>query len=399
MDITSDDVDDTLADVPVIVHFAMPIADINGMVEGKYFDALVHGEWSDMYGRQAKFDKEALPKMVANTRLAIASAVTESGEVVGLPIDQRNHEHGDAAGWIVDVRLSPDGGCVQAKPQWNQEGVRLIKSKTMRHFSASVYPGSNVIVGGSLCNWPAQIHSDGRRAQRPIELGAPQDDAPLEIIMPSADVETTAFDQEAFAARIRSEVKDEVLTAMRELMATPAAAPAPNGEGKTDILDVLELSGASQSVVTALKQRLMDERASWQKMAEQQVEEMVAAVNKEARIAEFATKLTAGGKGIVRVLNVGNADDFKKWLMSLTKPQLDFAKNLLSSIQDGSGLVDMREFGTSAEKKGGDKPLPAEVAQGLNSGKLTIADLSSPILAPALGDINQYDLSRWGGAK
>jgi hypothetical protein len=31
----------------------------------------------------------------------------------------------------------------------------------------------------------------------------------------------------------------------------------------------------------------------------------------------------------------------------------------------------------------------------LDSGAWTLADLSGPIVAPALGDLNQYDLSKW----
>ena len=142
--------------------------DLSLLKLGKIFDAVVPGTFIDMLGRKVTFKKADLQKYVKNTQAAIKAATTESGEVVGLPIDARGHEKGDSAGWIVEAAL--DDGKVRLTPKWTEIGEELIQKGIRRFFSPTVDTGSKVILGGSLTNWPATRDKKGKIMLRPIEL-------------------------------------------------------------------------------------------------------------------------------------------------------------------------------------------------------------------------------------
>ena len=56
-----------------------------------------------------------------------------------------------------------------------------------------------------------------------------------------------------------------------------------------------------------------------------------------------------------------------------------------------------QELGHGKQGQAGGAPLPKVYSEKLERGELTVADLSAPELA--LGDLAQYDLSRWNGGK
>lgn len=146
------------------------LAAIPGLADGKPFEALAPGSYTDMYGTRVKFDAKDFATYVENTRAAIQSSKTESGEVVGLPVDKTNHDHEGGAGWITEVNLS--GEKVLLTPKWTNSGADLIRSGERRFFSASVDPENKVILGGTLCNWPA-MRTKGKFNLKPIEMTSP----------------------------------------------------------------------------------------------------------------------------------------------------------------------------------------------------------------------------------
>jgi len=125
---------------------------------------------TDMRGNKVEIKKEDLPQLLENTQLAIESTRTESGEVVGLPIDLNNHDHQGGAGWIVGVELDAMRNVLRFIPRWTQAGLDLIKNDIRRFFSATFDPINRVIHGGSLTNSPATKNKRGQYLLRPIEL-------------------------------------------------------------------------------------------------------------------------------------------------------------------------------------------------------------------------------------
>jgi len=95
-----------------------------GLTDGRMFDALVAGTYTDMLGRVVEFKKKELAEYVSNTQQASEATRTESGDIVGLPIDSRNHDKQDAAGWIVAVEIV--GEVVRVIPKWTELGRDLI---------------------------------------------------------------------------------------------------------------------------------------------------------------------------------------------------------------------------------------------------------------------------------
>lgn len=128
----------------------------------KEFEALRPGSFRDMHGTSVTITDNDLETIVTETQKLIDASRDSSGEVVGLPIDTKNHDHGDAAGWIVGIRKV--GNKVMLKAKWTELGIEKISKNIMRLFSATLDLGAKVMKGGSLTNWPAVS------GLKPIEL-------------------------------------------------------------------------------------------------------------------------------------------------------------------------------------------------------------------------------------
>src|SRR6185295_2157091 len=132
------------------------------LTPGKPFEALRAGTFTDMLGRTATVTEDFLQRLVENTRRAIEATKSDSGEILGLPIDTQKHDHGDAAGWIVGIELND--GVLKLTPRWTELGVEKIKKGIKKLFSASLNMADAVLLGGSLTNWPAV------KGLKPVEL-------------------------------------------------------------------------------------------------------------------------------------------------------------------------------------------------------------------------------------
>jgi hypothetical protein len=136
----------------------------------KPFEGMAAGKFTDMSGQTVEIKSSDLPKIVEHTKASIESTRTESGEIVGLPIDPDGHNHAGGAGWIVDVSLDSSGTKIKFIPKWTEVGLKLIKDNIRRFFSVSLDLANKVILGGSLTNWPATRTKEGKILLRPIEL-------------------------------------------------------------------------------------------------------------------------------------------------------------------------------------------------------------------------------------
>jgi len=328
--------------------------------EGKWFDGLAAGEFIDMWGRQVEIKPEDMPEFLANTLQALEATQTDGGELVGLPIDGRDHEHGDAAGWIVDAALSPDGRKLRFKPRWTALGRELIESGRMRFFSATFSLRKKIVLGGTLTNWPATRDAQEKLLLRPIELARRGMRnifrSKGEKRMKNKLDELTRDERAALAAEILDEVFDLVRGGQRE-----------------------DGSSLRQEIDTAIRKRV-DARVAYEVSQQQAAQD----------VAEFCMALVGGSADAPRGLP-GAAGEYQSFLMKLTPPLREEAMTLLGKIQMG-GMIEFSELGHGRQLRG-KTPLPQAIASKLDSGALTLHDLGAPILD--LGDVDDYDLSKW----
>lgn len=148
-------------------------------------------------------------------------------------------------------------------------------------------------------------------------------------------------------------------------------------EQRTALLAQLTSGSNPPAELTALIDKQANERAL----------AMLAAAQRKEHCLALAASLTGGTAEIKTGLPV----DKTELAAFLESPTPEAAEKILLAIQK-TGLVDFSEHGHSREVTG-QQQLPAEIAAKLDSGQLTLADLSSPMLA--LGDLAQYNLTKW----
>lgn len=141
--------------------------------EAKDFDGMAAGTFVDMFGRKVTIKPNDLAEFVKNTDLLLKSTITDSGELVGLPVDVMDHAEGDGAGWIKGVSLAADRDVVKFTAEWNDLGQDLITRNIRRFFSPTIDLNKKQILGGTLTNWPASRNfQTGEILLKPIELSA-----------------------------------------------------------------------------------------------------------------------------------------------------------------------------------------------------------------------------------
>lgn len=404
----------------------------------KPFDGMACGNFTDMYGRKTSIKPDELAAYVKNTRALIASTKSESGDVVGLPIDCINHDHGNAAGWITDVELDEGGQKIRFTPRWNETGQWLISSDTQRFFSPTIDIANRVIMGGSLTNWPA-TRTASQILLRPIELsqsdlidgslddrvisirkafmdqffnGGWDDPYPVEcwndhLVCQWADelyqVDFTEKDGEfTFAAqaewrKIKLSYVNAALKFLSRLFTRPgqaepvingASTPAPitdHGE-KTMPEPTLEAVLASPANAAELN-KLIDERAN------ARVAELLEREHAKSHIAEFCASVTGGTETCPVGLPV-TSTELADFLTSLSADQLTAAEALLTKIQTAKA-VDFAEHG-HGRTLNGNRELPPEIAVSLRSWLENPANTVEQFFADnavELGSQSDYNLS------
>jgi hypothetical protein len=342
----------------------------DALTDGRTFDALAAGKFTDMGGRAVKFDLDELQAYLDNTIAAIEATRAESGELVGLPIDARGHEKGDGAGWIVGAELQGDK--IRFTPRWTEIGRELISKGIRRFFSATVDTVNKVILGGTLTNWPATRDKSGRVLLRPVELQ-------IQIRKEAnvTDTITIAEDQ------LRELIDGRVAEALKD--AKPAT-PAPVAD-----LAALLGPGLSEEAKAQRVAELQAQMETYRKQAELEFRAEMARLQHAQKMTELAQTLTGGTDAAPRGLRVA-AEELQAHLLKLEPDEAKFWGDLLGKTQK-DGFIEFGEVGHGHDPKGGSKSLPAEYAKMLDAGTLTIADLAAP--QAGLGDLDQYDLSKW----
>jgi hypothetical protein len=162
-----------------------------------------------------------------------------------------------------------------------------------------------------------------------------------------------------------------------------------------DPVKFLELQGVQNDIVNQFKDQML---AGYQVMKEQASREaanLIANIRRESDTAELCRRVTAGSEDAPRGLPGVIAKELQERLLALPFEQAKFWGGLLENIVK-TNLVEFAEIG-HGKRQAGAVELPTEVIAGLNKGELSVNDLSNPILG--LGDLTQYNLSMWTGAK
>jgi hypothetical protein len=339
----------------------------------KPFDGMAVGVFTDMRGRPVVIKREELPVYVANTQAALASTADSSGRVIGFPIDALNHNHGEAAGWIVDVQLSAHSeDIIQFVPRWNERGLSLINGDIMRFFSPNLDLETKTITGGSLTNYPASRTKNGQILLKPIELSE-QMYAGEGLDLADTLDELKSFITGLFTNAHTAEGEEQALSQ------PPIKGVTPMPEPTEQVLpETAELTAEQQTALESLVETRAKLR--FQGWLEQE--------QRKAEVIEFARTVT--GKGIPVP-----AEDLTAFLSSLTADQLGTAKTILAKIAE-TGTIDFVEHGHSRTLSGA-QPLPdwakAELKAWLDSKR----DLASFFTynAVELGNQSDYNLSEF----
>lgn len=356
----------TNKDIVNLADYSIGI-EIDELTEGKWFEGFAAGEFVEMWGREIEVKPEEMPTYLQNTLLAIGATVDESGAVVGLPIDACDHEGGEAAGWIVDVKMHESGQKLQFKPKWTEIGVELIKAGKMRFFSASFHLKKKVILGGTLTNWPATRDEKENILLQPISL--------------SREKPSVLKGLYNFLKGVFGDGEDE----------NPEKGDDTMGEEiKIEELDVVNLAKQDLEIEGdyASLSALVDAEAD--KRAAKMVAAQLALHKRREEIAQFVAGVTGGTEEHPVGLPV-QSDKLTAFMETLNEEQRELAEEILLTIHE-SGLVSFDEIGHNDDISG-KKELPEHVAKRLESGELKIEDLKDPMLA--LGDLSAYNLSKW----
>lgn len=302
----------------------------------KKFDGMSAGEFTDMRGRGVKFQPSELASYIENTKDVLESTRTESGELVGLPIDLDAHDHKGGAGWITGFELDAARNIIKFDVNWTQAGIDLIQNNTRRFFSPTVDPSEKVILGGSLTNWPASRDKKGRMMLRPIELSQDLQ----ELDMPEGiTLEGLRELGREFLASLKAAVK-------------PAESSEQENTDMTDQMNVAEFMQTPEAI------------AELEKRASEKAAELLKAEQLKSKVAEFSAKLTGG-----QVALSMKAEDITAALLSFSDAEkvMDF----IGKIAEAK-LVDFQEKGSAGTKEQ-KQAFPAELksfmAKWVDAGK------------------------------
>jgi hypothetical protein len=386
---------------------------------GKPFDGMAAGKFTDMYGREVEFKTGELAEYVRNTQAVLESTRDSNGEVVGLPIDALNHDHAEAAGWIIAVELA--GSVIRFTPRWTDRGRELISGNIMRYFSPSVDLTRKIILGGSLTNWPATRDAEtGAILLKPVELSAvlgtdaqaaPGGQSEMTTILDDLksfitslfnrkDSEPTNNGGESPADLanhdevIKMDVTREELTAMIAESVKAALASQPAAQQNKAEFSALVDAGLSEEVKAQRKAELEAYMASERAQAELEFRAQLERTRFEGKMTELAVRLTGGTDAHPYGLRVG-ADELKAHLMKLDADEAKFWTELLTGVQE-RGLIEFGEAGHGRVMQG-TRELPAEIKRLLESWLKNGGDLTGFFKANAveLGAMSDYNLAQY----
>jgi hypothetical protein len=199
-------------------------------------------------------------------------------------------------------------------------------------------------------------------------------------------------------AELSAEDRAELVKLVAAQMAPAPAAPPAANPGATSAIDMSQLLGVQPLTEDGKKKltELMQQQAAHvQEQAALAFQAQMGQIQRETALTDLSMRITGGTPDAPRGVKGTTAEDLKRHLSALPVNEAKYFGDLLSTIVK-DGLVEFSEMG-HAHRLTGTHQLPPEIAASLDKGEIKLADLSSSILG--LGDLTQYDLSKWQGSK
>lgn len=300
----------------------------------KPIDGLSAGTFTSMWGDVVEFKAEELETYAANTKRVINSTKTEGGEIVGLPIDMDMHDHRGGAGWIKDVIVDMERNILRFMVEWTSEGAEVIQKNIRRFFSPSTDPENQIVLGGSLTNWPATRDAkSGRILLRPIELSQFM----KEIDMPKT-LEELESGQTALTASV--DKLTTLMTAVNTKLAELSTQAPAAGDDKTKLdpdrinPELLELLGNGAG---------LEELGA---KAAEIAQDAVKAEKRKHAVVEFAARIAGGTKAKPFGLKVRPAD-LVALLVSIPEKQGNAVMKILEQSLDAA--IDFAQHGIDGD--------------------------------------------------
>ena len=296
----------------------------------KPIDGLATGKFTSMYGQEVEFKAERLEAFAANTKRVINSTKTERGEIVGLPIDMDMHDHQGGAGWIKEVVVDMERKILRFMVEWTSEGAEVIQKNIRRFFSPSVDVQNEIVLGGSLTNWPAtRDQKSGRILLRPVELS---------MYMKEIDMPKTLEELEKDQADLVGTVNNigALLAGIDKKLTELSIVKPPTDLGDSDRInpELLALVGDSAG--------LEELSAKAQEIAR----DAVKAEKRKHQIVEFSARIAGGTKAKPFGLKVRPAD-LVALLASLPEKQGNAVMKILEQSLDAA--IDFAQHGIDGD--------------------------------------------------
>jgi len=327
------------------------------------FDGMSAGSFTDMRGRKVEFKPDELAQYILNTKEVLETTRTDSGDLVGLPIDLDGHDHKGGAGWITDVSLDAGRNIIRFGANWTDAGRDLIKNNTRRFFSPTVDPSEKVILGGSMTNWPASRDKKGRMMLRPIELSEQLQELDMQ---PEFTLDSLRELGREFVALFKAGDK-------------PATQPEQELENMGNEVSTAELMKSPEAI------------AELERRTNERVAELLKAEQLKKKVAEFSAKLTGGIVALAM-----KADDITADLLSFSDAEK--VMELLGKVFDAK-VVNFQERGSNGKIEG-KLPFPAELkgfmTKWIEAGKTPESFFE---VNPEVGLASDYDLAEFAKEK
>lgn len=388
------------------------------LTPGRPFAGFAAGNFTDMHGRPVELAAADISDYVANTNARITAY--KQRNMPGLPIDARQHDKGDAAGWIIEAtegQVTDTAGqqiaAVTLVPEWTDLGADLLKRRIQTNFSPTVNLTDKVIVGGSLTNWPATVDAAGVpllaavelaqgmttfepvTEQEPTEQPATEPEpAPIATDAVDSRELSTSTGVEIMTLELTQEQLDElVANRVKDTLAELNAQRPEPEPGSINYAELAQALGLATDDAEAQQVKHLDQLAELiEQQAQLKWQQKLSQMQRQNQYAELAARVTGGTPDAPRGIPT-DADRLRDELLKLTPDQAKYWGGLLENVTR-AGLTDFSELGHGKRTKQ-QHPVPDYAVDSLKAALAAGASPEEFFTTAGLGSASDYDLSAY----
>jgi hypothetical protein len=376
------------------------------------------GTFMGMFGEVTIGENEVLDYY--NATKDYLARTLEGEKADGLPVDARDHNMADAAGWITTLELGmiTDSNDIEIPAiffdiAWTPVGQQLITDRVLTNFSPTFSPTKKLIFGGSLTNYPGSVDENNVPLFDALQLRTGEIFAALKSQVrdifsnsndpqdqqPGGDSMTVKFSELSTEEQdeIRSKVEADMVSKLGLKDGSSIEDAATRLRNKMDfsaLEGVTDIDAIMSKVTEQVEGILDDEFALLEQQTELMVAKRLADRRKTRHVSEFVTMLSGGNAENPFGLRIGEPAELKTVMLSLP----DDARAKIEAILLETwkhGRVEFSEFGHAGEKVHGTKKLSAPIAALLANHLETGGKLADWFALAQVGEMSDYDLSEY----